>query len=136
MTIMKVKKPDGTIVEIPCGFVFVGESDSGEYGNKIVAFQDGATITLANETEYRAEGAITSLALAFPGELQTNFISSLEFDTSESGNVDITFGEPRAYITGDACENGLFTPENGMHYSILFWYDGGRVQGVSRGVVL
>lgn len=98
-----------------------------------MTFQNGATLALESETEYRAESAITSLNLSLPTDPARHFMCSLEFDTGETTSV--TFSESH-YITGDACVGGVFAPKGSMHYSILLWYDGSRMQGVARGVAL
>ena len=111
----------------------LGTDEEFEDGPNFVTFQNGSNITLESETEYRSESDITSLSLAFPNDMAMHFMCSLEFDTSATASVNISGSH---YITGDACVGGVFTPKGSMHYSILLWYDGSRVQGVARGVAL
>lgn len=61
-----------------------------------VMFKDGATITAENNTEYCAEGEISTLTVIYP---QTDFICSFNFTLAESGNVTITLPESK-YIGG------------------------------------
>lgn len=104
-----------------------------EDGPTFVTFQNGATLALESEKEYRAEGAITSLTLSLPTTPAMHFMCSLEFDTGATASVAFSGSH---YITGDACVGGVFTPKGSMHYSLLLWYGGSRMQGVARGVAL
>lgn len=52
------------------------------------AFANGETLTLSDNTEYRASEAITTLAFSFPEE---NFECWLAFTTAESGALSLTF---------------------------------------------
>ena len=63
---------------------------------KSVAFADGDTIILADNTTYYAESEISSLTVIYP---ETNFICSLEFTLASEGDVTITLPTSK-YIGG------------------------------------
>ena len=63
---------------------------------KTVAFTNGATLTLADNTEYTASEEISSLTLVYP---ETDFICSLNFTLASEGDIVITLPESK-YIGG------------------------------------
>ncbi len=63
---------------------------------KKVLIQNGATIALADNTTYYAQGDISTLTVFYP---EGNFISSLEFTLASEGDITITLPESK-YIGG------------------------------------
>lgn len=63
---------------------------------KTVTFANGAELTLADNTEYRASEEITSLTVVYP---DADFICSLNFTLASEGDITITLPESK-YIGG------------------------------------
>ena len=130
---------DGAEDEIPNGAVvqFVIEEEeedaTGSYQPIFSYFQSGVSLDVTSGMEYRAKSPITSCTFHFPSAPKDSFICSFEFDTSSTETIALSF-LPMPYITGDDCAQGVFSPQNSKHYSLLFWYDGLRTQGIARGV--
>ena len=60
----------------------------------------------------------------------------VSFDSPIDAPTALTYpAEPKIYFSGDGVMDGIFIPDSGKHYTLLFWYDG-KIQGLSRGVTL
>lgn len=94
-------------------------------------FKNGASLDLESATEYRGEGEIRQLELSFPASPKEDFMASLLFTASATENMSYTYSS-HLYVTGDDCTDGVFLPQKGIHYTLVFWYGGGKFQGVAR----
>jgi hypothetical protein len=81
-------------------------------------------------------GSLESLSLSLPQNMREDYYSMISFDSPEQAPTELVYPEvPRIYFSGDDVIDGIFIPEAGRHYTLLFWYDG-KIQGLSRGVTL
>lgn len=90
-----------------------------------------STIELSNNTEYRAN-ELSSLEITLKETIENDFISSVIFT---SGETPTSFNYPADIKwSGDDVTSGIFVPIANKRYTIMFYYDGININGVSRGV--
>lgn len=78
--------------------------------------------------------SVASLSLSFPSVIREDYYSMLSFDSPAESPTALSYPtEPPIYFSGDDVLEGVFVPDVGKHYTLLFWYDG-RMQGLVRGV--
>ena len=86
-----------------------------------------ATITLADNHEYRYTTDLTSLTLTMPSG---DFIASVVF-SSGSTPTSMTYDSSIKW-SGDDVTNNAFVPVASKTYNIVFWYDGININAISR----
>ena len=91
-----------------------------------------ATITLANNTEYRFTQDLSSLTLTLPQSIDTTFIVGVVFSSGSTATA-MTYDSSIKW-SGDDVTSGSFVPQADKVYNIVMWYDGINVNGVVRGV--
>ena len=80
--------------------------------------------------------AVSTLSLSLPATVREDYYSILSFDSPIGSPTALSYPEePRIFFSGDDVIDGIFIPNEGKHYTLLFWYDG-RMQGLARGVTL
>ncbi len=100
------------------------------------AYKESESTHLLRHGEDAHFEIIESLSLAFPQNLREDYYSMLSFDSPAEAPTALVYPEdPWIYFSGDDVMDGIFVPEGGKHYTLLFWYDG-KIQGLSRGVSL
>ena len=132
---------------IPEGSIALVENTAGGYFMKIgdgvspfcylpffgssVVNSVGSVAYLSRTFDYRL-GALTSLTVYLPDNIDDDFYATLTFNTKET----ITASYPEGIVfTGSDCINGRFSPLPCKHYTLFFWYDG-TMQCTVRGVAL
>ena len=91
-----------------------------------------ATITLANNTEYRFTQDLSSLTLTLPQTIDTTFIVGVVFSSGSTATAMTYDGLIK--WSGDDVTSGSFVPQADKMYNIVLWYDGINVNAVVRGV--
>ena len=76
-------------------------------------------------------GSMERLSIVMPDVLDDDYYSMLTFDSPEVA-TELTYPEFITF-TGESVAEGNFIPDENMHYTLVFWYDG-RVQCHVRGV--
>lgn len=115
------------------------ESIEGEFSAKIVTSAAAtATVTLADNTEYRYSTALTSLTLTLPSGLgaEDGFHALLSFKTPAESDIVLTYTTAGIYFTNDDCENGVFIPIRNKQYDVAVYWNGSKYQGMVRGVAV
>ncbi len=80
--------------------------------------------------------SVEALSLSFPAVIREDYYSTLSFDSPAESPTALSYPEdPQIYFSGDDVMEGIFVPDGGKHYTLLFWYDG-RMQGLARGVTV
>ena len=70
-------------------------------------------------------GMVEELYLDFPSPMPADFFATLSFDCDEFGTSIYLPSELECHFTGSSVEAGEFIPEMFVHYTLVFWYDGG-----------
>lgn len=92
-------------------------------------------LTLRHGEDIRL-GAPTALTLSFPQAVREDYYGTVSFDSPADTPTALSYpASPKIYFSGDDVLDGVFVPDAGKHYTLLFWYDG-RMQGLARGVAL
>ena len=115
------------------------ESIEGEFSAKMVTSAAAtATVTLADNTEYRYSTALTALTLTLPSGLgaEDSFHTLLSFKTPAESDMQLTYTTAEACFTNDDCENGVFIPIRNKQYDVAVYWNGSKYQGIVRGVAL
>lgn len=91
-----------------------------------------ATITLANNTEYRFTQDLSSLTLTLPQTIDTTFIVGVVFSSGSTATA-MTYDSLIKW-SGDDVTSGSFVPQADKVYNVVMWFDGINVNAVVRGV--
>lgn len=149
----KVKHLRGTLAEwnscdpvIDEGEIALALTDSGRYrmkiGNGVSPFS--ALEMFGGEVYYPSYdnplmkhcadiryGVASSLTILLPDVFDDDYYSMLTFDSPEVATA-ISYPEIISF-SGESVADGEFVPDENMHYTLLFWYDG-RLQCHVRGI--
>ena len=97
--------------------------------------ESGSTVLLRHGEDIRFP-ASEALSLSLPESIREDYYSILSFDSPIDSPTAFSYPEePKIHFSGDDVMDGVFIPDGGKHYTLLFWYDG-RMQGLSRGVTI
>lgn len=122
---------------IPDGAVAVLKHDDRHYdikiGNGELSFSElpylGSRVVNPSMPSHRLQrgesarfGKVGLLTLAYTKPPEEDFYASASFDSPENATVFELLGS--AKFSGTDCEEGMFSPQPCMHYSLFFWYDG------------
>ena len=104
----------------------------------VVTVSEGSTVTAEDNHEYRYTGTLTSLTLTLPAGLdaEDRFSAMLSFKTPNDSDITLTYSTADIHFSNDDCENGVFIPVRGKMYDVIFYWNGTKYQGISRGVAL
>ena len=91
-----------------------------------------ASLTLANDTEYRYTQELSSITLTLPQTPDNNFISGLVFESGATPTA-MTYDSSIKW-SGDDVTSNAFVPVASKTYNIVFWFDGININAVARGV--
>lgn len=91
-----------------------------------------ASLTLANDTEYRYTQELSSITLTLPQTPDNNFISGLVFESGTTPTA-MTYDSSIKW-SGDDVTSNAFVPVASKTYNIVFWFDGININAVARGV--
>ena len=95
--------------------------------------ESALTLRHGDDTRF---GALTALSLSFPEAVREDYYSTVCFDSPADAPTALSYpASPSICFSGDDVLDGVFVPDTGKHYTLLFWYDG-RMQGLARGVTL
>jgi len=103
-----------------------------EVKTSYVTLPADGNVTLQSNTEYTASAVLGSLALTLSSTPDTGFMAGLEFTTPADGNVSFSWTGASLFATGADCDDGVFVPICGCHYSVVIWYAGGKYQMAVR----
>lgn len=102
---------------------------------KVVNVSDtDAEIALANNTIFNC-GELDSLEITAPAaaNLDPAFISQVNF-TSGNTATELTWVSTEPVWTGDDVDGGVFVPDSNKRYTLLFYFDGVHLIGISKSV--
>lgn len=114
----------------------VNASGNAEWANNTDITTDTssttASITLANNSEYRYTQELSSITLTLPQSPAADYISGLVFGSGTTPTA-MTYDSSIKW-SGDDVTSNAFVPVASKTYNIVFWFDGININAVARGV--
>ncbi|MGM9936892.1 MAG: pyocin knob domain-containing protein [Candidatus Ornithomonoglobus sp.] len=99
----------------------------------IYSSETTASITPANNTEYRFSADMVSLTVTLPAaDIPEDYAAYIVFTSGETA-TEIIYPDSLKW-SGDDVIDGVFTPLPLHRYNIGIWYDGAEINAVSRSV--
>jgi hypothetical protein len=97
--------------------------------DKLTVIEATGDIVMENNTEYRYKTPIESVTIALPEVVDTDYISSIIFETTEN----TSFLYPNSIsMTGDDVNEGVFIPVSGNIYNVIIFNTDIVISGVVK----